>query len=98
MSLEGKWNLVIKTPFGQQKVTADISQQADGLGGTIANEKGPAPLKAARAEGDEAWFEGTVKTPFGELNLNFHGVIQDNKIFGKVKTTFGTSDFSGTRE
>jgi hypothetical protein len=98
MSLEGKWNLVIKTPFGQQKMIADIAQQAEGLGGTLANDKGPAPLKTARVEADEAWFEGTVKTPFGDLNLAFHGVIQENKIFGKVKTTFGMSDFSGTRE
>jgi hypothetical protein len=98
MTLEGKWNLVIKTPFGKQKVTAEVTKDTDAYGGTLTNEKGPVPIAAAKLDGDEAWIEGTVKTPMGDLALNFHGVIQDDKIFGKCKTAFGTSDFSGQRE
>jgi hypothetical protein len=98
MTLEGKWNLVIKTPFGKQKVSADLIKEAEAYTGTLTNEKGPVPITAAKLEGYEARFEGTVKTPMGDLKLSFHGVIQDQKIFGKCKTTFGTSDFSGERE
>jgi len=98
MSLEGKWNLVIKTPFGKQKVSAEVTKEADAYGGTLSNEKDPVPITAAKLSGDEAWIEGTVKTAMGALALSFHGVLQNDKIFGKCKTTFGTSDFSGQRE
>lgn len=99
MTLEGKWNLVIKTPFGAQKVVASIKELGDGYEGTLENEKGPVPVQNVKLSGDEAWFEGKVKTPMGELGLAFHGVLtDDSKIFGKCKTMFGVSDFSGVRE
>src|ERR1700712_2757509 len=98
MNFVGKWNLVIKKPFGKQKVSAEVTKDADAYTGTLSNEKGPVPITTANLSGDEAWIEGTVKTPMGDLKLSFHGVLQGDKIFGKCKTTFGTSDFSGQRE
>ena len=98
MTLEGKWNLVIKTPFGEQKLIAELSKASANYSGTLANEQGVFPLSAAAFQGDEAKFEGAVKTPMGELKLSFHGVVtSDNKIFGKCKTMFGESNFSGAR-
>jgi hypothetical protein len=98
MSLVGKWNLTVDSPIGQQKVTVEVSRQNDVLGGTFTNSQGQTPLASARAEGDQAWFDAAAKTPFGEMQLSFHGTIEVDKIYGQCKTTFGSSPFEGTRE
>jgi alkanesulfonate monooxygenase SsuD/methylene tetrahydromethanopterin reductase-like flavin-dependent oxidoreductase (luciferase family) len=89
------WNLVNKTPFGEQSVTLRFRKTGDGFEGTLTNALGSNSLKSVTLDGVTLRFSGPIVTPMGPMPLTFTGVIDGNTIAGTVQTMFGTNEFRG---
>lgn len=95
MAVDGKWNIVIKTPMGDQTGVLTLKQEGDALTGSMSGPQGDAPIEEGKVEGEKLSWQTKVTTPM-PLTLEFEGLTEGDKISGNVKLgAFGTSTFSG---
>ena len=96
MPIEGKWNVVIKTPMGDQKGGLSLKQEGDALTGEMSSPFGDVSVDDGRVAGNELTWKTSVTKPMA-LTLAFTGTLEDGGISGKVKLgSFGVSTFSAT--
>jgi len=96
MAIDGKWNLVIKTPMGEQTGVLTLKQEGDVLTGEMTGPAGAAPVENGRVDGDKLLWEAKVTSPM-PLTLEFEGAEEGGNLSGSVKLgAFGSSTFSGT--
>jgi 2,3-dihydroxybiphenyl 1,2-dioxygenase len=96
MSATGIWNVVIKTPMGDNSVSFDLQAEGSALHGSI---KGPAETNEiydGKADGNTLTWRSKVSTPM-PMDLEFTATIDGASISGGAKSPFGTAPFSGAR-
>lgn len=95
MAVNGKWNLVIKTPMGEQKGVLSLAQEGDALSGEMSGATGTVPIENGRVEGDRLKWNAKVTSPM-PITLEFDGAIEGGNLSGSVKLgAFGSSTFTG---
>lgn len=96
MAVDGKWNVVIKTPMGDQTGELTLKQDGDALNGTMSGAMGSIELQNGKVDGDTLTWSANVTSPM-PVQLDFTGKIDGDTIGGDVKLgAFGSSTFSGT--
>ena len=96
MSIDGKWNLTIKTPMGDQTGVLTLKQEGDALTGDMTGSAGAAPVENGAVEGDTLKWHAKVTSPM-PITLEFEGKLEDGNLNGSVKLgAFGNSTFTGT--
>lgn len=96
MAIDGKWNLTIKTPMGDQTGVLTLKQDGSALTGEMSGPAGTAPIENGKVEGDTLSWHAKVTSPM-PITLEFTGKTEGDAISGSVKLgAFGTSTFSGT--
>ncbi|MHA7873120.1 MAG: hypothetical protein ACX939_12280 [Hyphococcus sp.] len=96
MAVDGKWNISIKTPMGEQSGVLTLKQEGDALTGEMSGPAGTTPIENGAVEGDTLKWHAKVTSPM-PLTLEFEGKAEGENIAGNVKLgAFGTSTFSGT--
>lgn len=96
MAIDGKWNIVIKTPMGDQNGVLTLKQDGDALTGEMTSPSGAAAVENGRVDGDKLVWEAKVTTPM-PLTLEFEGTEDGGNLNGTVKLgAFGSSTFTGT--
>ncbi|MEO0880463.1 MAG: hypothetical protein AAFY22_12225 [Pseudomonadota bacterium] len=96
MAIDGKWNLVIKTPMGEQTGVLTLKQEGDTLTGQMEGSAGAAPVENGRVVGDTLTWDAKVTSPM-PITLEFEGKEEGGNLSGDVKLgAFGSSTFSGT--
>ena len=96
MAVDGKWNLTIKTPMGEQKAVLTLKQEGDALTGEMSGQAGTSAIENGHVEGDRLKWATKVTSPM-PITLEFDGALSGADIAGNVKLgAFGTSTFSGT--
>jgi hypothetical protein len=96
MAVNGKWNIAIKTPMGEQKAVLTLNQEGDALNGDMSGAMGSVPIEAGRIENDRLKWNAKVTSPM-PITLEFDGAVDGQNISGNVKLgAFGTSTFSGS--
>ncbi|MEQ8177645.1 MAG: hypothetical protein RIC52_17090 [Amphiplicatus sp.] len=96
MAVNGKWNLVIKTPMGEQKGVLTLAQDGDALTGEMSGAMGAVPIEQGKVEGDTLKWNAKVTSPM-PITLEFAGKLDGGNLGGSVKLgAFGSSTFSGT--
>ena len=63
MAIDGKWNLVIKTPMGDQTGVLTLKQDGDSLTGEMTSPAGAAPIENGRVDGEKLMWEAKVTSP-----------------------------------
>jgi len=95
MAIDGKWNLTIKTPMGDQTGTLTLKQEGDALTGEMTGPAGATPIENGKVEGDTLKWDAKVTSPM-PLTLEFEGKEEGGNLSGNVKLgAFGASTFSG---
>lgn len=97
-SVDGTWNIEIKTPIGVQKFTLDLVTNGTEVSGTATDKHdNRLPIHTGRIDGDTAVVEYTLIKPFAlplELTLDVAG----DQVTGVGKTgPFPPSKLSGMR-
>jgi len=94
MAVDGKYNIVVKSPMGDQPSTLEIN--ADGSGTQSAQGRSQ-PIANGKIDGNNVSWSNSITTPF-PMTLEFAGTVDGDKISGNVKAgSFGSFPFSGTR-
>ena len=97
MSIDGAWNLVIKSPMGDQKSTLTAKAEGSTLRGTMSGAGGQSELENGKVEVDQVSWTAKITNPM-PLTLEFAGSVSGNNISGNVKLgAFGSAPFTGER-
>jgi biphenyl-2,3-diol 1,2-dioxygenase len=96
MSATGLWNVVIKTPMGNNEVVFDLQVEGSELHGSIKGPKETNEMFDGKADGNKLSWGAKVSSPI-PMTLQFTAEIDGNAISGGAKSPFGTAPFSGTR-
>ena len=95
MAIDGKWNITIKTPMGDQNATLTLKEEGGALTGEMSGAAGTSPIENGKVEGDTLSWDAKVTNPM-PITLSFTGKAEGDSISGNVKLgAFGTSTFSG---
>jgi hypothetical protein len=91
MSVEGTWDISIKTLIGERKATVILKSED---GATLrAKER---LLYDGTVEGDTVRWKTDITSPMA-LTLAFTGKVSGDSITGSVATALGTWTFRGVR-
>ena len=95
-ALDGKWEVTVNSPMGQQKITMELATSGGVLSGTMTGAMGSAPISGT-ADGDSFNFASNITTPF-PINIEVSGKAEGDALNGSVKTQgFGTFPMKGER-
>jgi hypothetical protein len=98
MSIAGTWNLVIKTPIGQQRVALELTDENGTLSGVARGPQETVPLVDLALEGDRLTWAQSITKPL-RLNLVFDVSVTGNSLTGSSKAErLPRSRVTGTRE
>lgn len=97
MAIDGKWNLTIKTPIGDQSSVLEVTSAGGKLSGKQHADQGTQDIDNGEITGDEASWSIDIVVPM-PMTLTFSGTVSGNTIAGTVQLgAFGQSTFSGMR-
>ncbi len=97
MAVNGKWNLKIKTPMGEQSGVLELKAEGAALSGTMSGNMGAVAIENGSVDGDAVKWSAKVTSPM-PITLEFDGKVAGDALSGNVKLgAFGTSTFSGAR-
>jgi hypothetical protein len=97
VSIDGKWNLVVKSPMGDQKSVVTFKEEGSTLTGTAEAQGNSQPIKDGKIDGANISWNVSITTPF-PMTLEFSGTWSGDSMSGKVKAgSFGSFDWSGVR-
>lgn len=100
--LDGRWDLVITSPMGEQKSFWDLKVEGDTITGSLndaATEKMTGVVESTESVDDKSFaFKTTLKLQFGKLPFTMTGTIDsETEISGKAAMPIVTSKFRGTK-
>ncbi len=97
MSIDGAWNLVIKSPMGDQKSALIAKAEGSTLTGSMSGPGGQSEVENGKFEGDQVSWTAKITSPM-PLTLEFSGAVSGDSLSGSVKLgAFGSAPFSGER-
>ena len=97
MSVDGVWNLVVKSPMGDQTSTMSFKAEGGVLTGTATAQGVEDPVANGKIDGDSLTWSNNVKTPF-PMTLEFTGKLEGEALSGSVKAgSFGSFPFTAKR-
>jgi hypothetical protein len=99
VSLEGKWNLVIKAPTGKQPTVLVMERSGDTITGTQSGSTGNTTLVTdVQIDGCKVSWVNHVTKPMN-IKVTFTGEIEGNSMTGKAKIGFmGSYPFTAVKE
>jgi hypothetical protein len=97
MSVDGTWNVVVKSPMGDQPSTLTLKADGGTLTGTASAQGNTNPIANGKVDGDAVSWSNSITTPF-PMTLEFSGKVEGDSLSGSVKAgSFGSFPFSGKR-
>jgi len=97
MSVDGTWNLVVKSPMGDQPSTLTLKADGGTLTGTASAQGNTNDIANGKVDGDNVSWSNSITTPF-PMTLEFSGAVVGDTLNGSVKAgSFGSFPFTGAR-
>ena len=96
MSAQGTWNLVMKTPVGDKKISFAFAVDGTALTGTMIDDGKTTDIVKGTVEGDTLKWGAKVSKPM-PMTLQFSGTIAGDTVSGGAKSPFGTAQFTGKK-
>ena len=97
MSVDGTWNLVVKSPMGDQPSTLTLKADGGTLTGTASAQGNTSEIANGKVDGDNVSWSNSITTPF-PMTLEFSGTVVGDTLNGSVKAgSFGSFPFTGAR-
>jgi hypothetical protein len=98
MTVAGTYDVVIKTPMGDQKGKLTVNPAGDGFTGSIASDMmGSMDVQDGKVSGDTITWKMDMKVPM-PMTLEGEATVDGDTIGGSIKAgAFGAMALSGTR-
>ena len=98
VSLEGKWNLVIKAPTGKQPSVLVMERVGDTFTGTQSGQSGTTNVSDVQIDGSKVSWVNHVTKPLN-IKVTFTGTIEGSSMSGKAQIGFmGSYPFTAVKE
>lgn len=98
MALNGTYELLVKSPLGNDKGTMEFQTHDKELTGSGTDQKGEVMLiESGNVNGDEFTFKTKLGSPFGRISVEFVGTADGDSITGDVKSGMGNFTFTGKK-
>jgi hypothetical protein len=91
-----KWNIIIKSPLGNNEALLDFQVDGKSLTGTISGSGEVNEIFDAEIDGDQLRWSARVSKPM-PLKVAFSATVDGDKISGNAKSPFISAPFSGQR-
>jgi hypothetical protein len=97
MAVDGKWEIIVNSPMGAQKVTLDLKADGTSLTGTQVAAQGSMAIANGKVDGNSLSWSTAITSPM-PMTLEFSGAVDGDKISGQMKAgAFGSFPFAGAR-
>ena len=97
MSVDGTWNVVVKSPMGDQPSTLTLTADGGTLTGTASAQGNTNPIANGKVDGNNISWSNSITTPF-PMTLEFTGKVDGDTLNGNVKAgAFSSFPFTGSR-
>ncbi len=97
MSVAGSYEVVTKTPMGDQKSTMTVEVNGDSFTGTNAGAMGSMSMDNGKVDGNKLTWSMNMTVPM-PMTLEGEATVDGDAITGTVKAgAFGAFPMSGTR-
>ena len=97
MSIQGQYNVTVKTPVGTQEGSLSLMVDGDDVSGVLTNPKGATEFTGGTVSGNEVAFETKIRTPMGRLKAQVSGRVEGRTFTGTAKLPLGVAHITGTR-
>ncbi|MFA7586759.1 MAG: hypothetical protein WCY11_11290 [Novosphingobium sp.] len=97
MSVAGTYNVVTKTPMGDQNGTFVVNVDGDTFTGSVSGPMGSMDVQDGKVSGNTLTWKMDMKVPM-PMTLDCEATIDGDALSGSVKAgAFGSMALSGTR-
>lgn len=97
MSVDGTYNVTVKTPLGPQPGELVLKSDGSALGGTLKNRIGTFAIEDGSVTGNAVHFFAEIQTPLGKFRVEINGTVEGDTYTGTGKLPLGTVKVAGTR-
>jgi carbon-monoxide dehydrogenase large subunit len=97
MSVEGTYQVKVKTPVGEQEGTLTLAVEGQALSGSLTNPRGSSDFTGGEVNGNEVHFTTKIKTPMGRLKGQVTGKVNGDTFTGVARLPLGTAQIEGRR-
>jgi hypothetical protein len=94
--VDGKWNVVIKTPAGDKSGVLELKTEGSTLTGSMSGADHFAEITDGNANGNQISWSAKINKPM-RLSLKFTATVEADRISGTAKHLLGKATFTGTR-
>jgi hypothetical protein len=94
--VQGKWNITIKTPMGDQSGVLDLRTDGTALTGSLFNAEHQAAISEGKVDGNKLSWSAKITKPM-RMTFKFNAVVEADRISGTAKHLLGKATFTGTR-
>jgi hypothetical protein len=96
LTVQGKWNITIKTPVGDKTGVLDLVVDGPKLSGSLYDAEHFAAISDGKVDGNRLTWSAQITKPM-RLSLKFSATVNANDIEGSAKHFLGSVSFRGSR-
>lgn len=93
----GVWTLTVESPRGTQHPTLTITKNDSGYSGVYAGARGELPIPVIESDGTAFSFPLTISMPMGDMDLEYKGTVNGERMSGEIGNPMGSIPFEGER-
>ncbi len=94
--VQGKWNIMLKTPMGERSGVLELKIDGAALTGSLSDAEHYAAISDGRVDGNKLSWSAKVNKPI-KMNIKFTATVEADRISGAAKHFLGNATFTGTR-
>ena len=94
--VQGKWNIVLKTPVGDRQGVLELATSGSTLTGSMSDGEHSAAITDGRVDGNRLSWSAKITKPM-RLSLKIRAQVENDRISGSARHLLGSATFSGTR-
>jgi len=97
MAVAGTYNVITKTPMGDQNGTFTVVVDGDSFTGNVSGPMGSMDVKNGKVSGNNLTWQMDMKVPM-PMTLDCEATVDGDSLTGNVKAgAFGSMGLTGTR-
>ena len=95
-TVQGKWNITIKTPMGDKSGVLELHVDGNKLTGSLSDADHHVSISDGELKGNRLSWKAKITKPM-RLSFKFTAVIEQDCISGSAHHMLGTATFAGNR-
>jgi hypothetical protein len=96
--VDGQWDVVVKSPMGDQKTTMTVNSNGDTFTGTSAGQMGSTDIVDGKVDGNKLTWKTNITVPM-PMTLDGAATVDGDTMTGTMTAgAFGSFPLTGTRK